>query len=152
MKKLFVILLAMVTLASCGTLRQRTAATKSLQMKVIENATIVDLDVQAEKITYTYTPSRKERKYLGKDKIVMNAVAAALEQNGGGDVLIQPQYQFTFKSFGFRNIVSVTVTCYPATYKNFRKPTAEDLEAVKVFNGTNTNIVVENGTRYISTK
>ena len=91
MKKLFVILLAMVTLASCGTLRQRTAATKSLQMKVIENATIVDLDVQAEKITYTYTPSRKERKYLGKDKIVMNAVAAALEQNGGGDVLIQPQ-------------------------------------------------------------
>ena len=82
----------------------------------------------------------------------MNAVAAALEQNGGGDVLIQPQYQYTFKSFAFRKLVSLTVTGYPATYKNFRKPTAEDHEAVKVFNGTNTNIVVENGTRYISAK
>ena len=45
----------------------------------------------------------------------------------GADVLLESQFVFTKRSFGERTL---TVTGYPAKFKNFRKATPEDIEAL----------------------
>ena len=50
----------------------------------------------------------------------------ALDANGGGDVLVE--LQTTVKKTGRRNVSEVTVSGYPATYKNFRSADDETLK------------------------
>ena len=65
----------------------------------------------------------------------------ALKANGGGDVLIETQEAIVKRSGLFlRKIKSVTVTGYPATYKNFRNVDEQTLKKALV-NGTLKNNV-----------
>lgn len=50
------------------------------------------------------------------------------------DVLLEPQFHFEKTQYGQR---SLTVSGYPATYKNFRKATDADLNAIKVCTDSN---------------
>lgn len=98
-------------LSSCSSL---VKTSKSVDVNTpVETLTGADLVVSPKKITYTYKTSKAERR-AGKKNVLSAAVAAALAQNGGGDVLVSPQYEY--KS----NMKQVTVTGYPATYKNFK--------------------------------
>ena len=54
-------------------------------------------------------------------------IAETLKANNA-DVLLEPQFSFQKTSYGERVLI---VTGFPATFKNFRKATADDLEAIK---------------------
>lgn len=86
-----------------------------------------DLDVSSQKISYTYTPS-KEVSSAGLDNCISAAVLEALAANGGGDVLVETQTAVVERGF-FNKIKSVTVSGYPARYKNFRPADAKALNA-----------------------
>ena len=53
---------------------------------------------------------------------------ADIVKEANADVLLEPQVTYTKTPFGKREI---EITGYPATFKNFRKATSEDLEALK---------------------
>lgn len=80
-----------------------------------------DLVVSSNKISYTYTPNKQDRK-AGMRHVIDNAVAAALKANGNADVLVQKQHEVVYKvyMFGRKKIRTVTVTGYPATFSNFQ--------------------------------
>lgn len=119
MKKLiltsFVVVLAMT---SCSTV-YKTASKRDVSAPLAA-AVISDLEVSNQKITYTLVPSKKVRKG-GLKNCINTAISEALAKNGGGDVLIETQ-EAIVQRFGFmgKKIKSVTVTGYPAKYKNFR--------------------------------
>ncbi len=122
MKKVLFFVLAVAALTSCSTLRKSTARTMEVESGLKSN-TEADLVVSDQRITYEYTPNRQERK-RGVNFVVTNAVAKALEANGNADVLVEKQYDITYKTrfiFG-KKITKVKVSGHPGTYKNFRTP------------------------------
>lgn len=121
-KSIFAAAVACLALTACTT-TTKTATTVDVPNAISEYSA-VDLNVSPSRISYTYRPSSDERRGGGRN--VLNcAVQAALQTNGGGDVLVAPQYTVIKKKrlFGGKKIKEVTVTGYPATYKNFRPVT-----------------------------
>ncbi len=120
MKKILFFALAFATLTSCSTMRKSTARTMDVESE-ITNKTTADLVVSDKRITYEYVPNKQERKN-GVDFVVTNAVAKALEENGNADVLVEKQYDITYKTrFIFpKKIINVKVSGHPAYFKNFR--------------------------------
>ena len=116
-KKFFICisLFAMLGMASCTT-TFNSSKTKDFGSSAI-TATFADLVVSPQKITYTYRPSDDVRRG-GVENVINTAIRKALEVNGGGDVLVE--LQTTIKKTGKRNVSEVTVSGYPATYRNFR--------------------------------
>ena len=93
---------------------------------------MADIDVKTEKVTGTYT----ERKRADEKRIKQNAVYNALANGAKGDLLVAPQYEIVkdtrFKGAKVKSI-TVTVTDYPAFYKNFRPvPKQTELEIREV--------------------
>lgn len=129
MKKLTIAAFAgiVVFVASCTTV-ERTATTTPVQASVKQYPTVADLDVKPEKVKRTENwnfslfnigrPSLAQRK--------KNLVADMVE-GAKADVLVEPQYSYTKKLFGPR---SLTISGYPATFKNFRPATDRDLKAL----------------------
>ena len=120
MKKIFFVVCVASMFTSCSVLRKSTATTQNVESS-LTSTIVADLVVSNEKISYTYRPNKQDRK-LGLNHVVNNAVAAALKANGSADVLVEKQYEAVYKVrvFGRKKIKNVTVTGYPATYKNFR--------------------------------
>ncbi len=121
MKKILFFALAFATLTSCSTLRKSTARTMDVESEIV-NKTTADLEISDKRITYDYVPNKQERKG-GVDFVVTNAVAKALEANGNADVLVEKQYEITYKTrflFG-KKITNVKVSGHPGYFKNFRK-------------------------------
>ncbi|MCD7721669.1 MAG: hypothetical protein LUI09_05510 [Prevotellaceae bacterium] len=108
------VLAAVVT--SCTTTK-KTASTGSVTT-VMASAVITDLDVSNQKISYTYRPTWSVRRG-GKPNCIRAAINEALEANGGGDVLVETQEAVVSRTV-LRWIKTVTVTGYPAKYKNYR--------------------------------
>lgn len=122
MKKLLflsLVLLAGLT-TSCKTIKA-TAVHKD-PVTFLGTATVADLDVSSERITFTFVPTRQVRRG-GSDNVIKAAVREALRVNGGGDVLVDLQYVTMNKKslFGFllSPICEITVSGYPAKYVNF---------------------------------
>lgn len=109
----------LLCLGSCSTVK-KTSTSIDVNTPVMA-ATQADLDVKAQKISYTLQPSKAIRR-AGKKAVVEAAVAEALKANGNADVLVGMQYEMkeTKNLFGVKKIKYVTVTGYPGTYKNFR--------------------------------
>ena len=105
-------------LSSCSTV-VKTASTAETTSS-IENATVADLDVAPERITYTVAPSKAIQRG-GMDNVKRAVESEALTANGNADVLVEPQYIIEKKKslFGSK-VTSVTVTGRPAKYRNFR--------------------------------
>ena len=110
-------------MASC---QVRTATSEVLPIETtLTSKNTAELDVQPQKISYEYVPTRTERK-MGKNFVKRNAVAVALEKNGNADVLVNPQYVITEKRLLLRSkLRSVKVTGYPAVFRNV-KPAEPD--------------------------
>lgn len=103
---------------SCVT-RESTSATMDVKTS-IDSRNAADLVVSDNVITYSFAPFKSVRR-AGLQNIKRTAVAEALKANGGGDVLVAPQYQVVKRRGLFATkIKSVTVSGHPATYKNFR--------------------------------
>lgn len=119
MKKIIVAsAIVAIALSSCTSLRQ-TASTRDVTAPVAA-AALADFEVSSEKITYTYVPTRKVRK-SGLTNCINAAISEALKANGNADVLIETQQAIVQRTGIFAGkIKSVTVTGYPAKYKNFR--------------------------------
>lgn len=132
MKKLFfVLMVSAFAMTSCSTVK-KTATTHNVK-PAIAAAVLSDLEVSNQKITYTYTPTADIRRG-GLNNCINAAISEALAANGG-DVLIETQTATIERSFFGRTIKSVTVTGYPAKYKNFRPADDQTLKAA-VANGS----------------
>ena len=120
MKKVLVFISCVLCLTSCSILRKSTASTIDVNSS-ISSKNKADLVVSSNKISYTYTPNKQDRK-AGMRHVIDNAVAAALKANGNADVLVQKQHEVVYKVylFGRKKIRTVTVTGYPATFSNFQ--------------------------------
>lgn len=130
---------AALALTSCSVVN-KTASQGNVDA-VAASAVISDLDVSDQKITYTLVPSKKVRRG-GLGNCINTAISEALEKNGGGDVLLETQKAIIKRQgiLGLK-IKSVTVTGYPATYKNFRPVDAETMKQA-IVNGTLSNRMV----------
>lgn len=112
-KIMFFALMAAISLSSCTTLKK--TATSIDVASVVQSNNQAELDISKSKITYTYRVPSKIAK-LGEKNAINAAVIEALNENGGGDVLVAPQYEIVKKKSKTKR---VTVTGYPGTYKNF---------------------------------
>ena len=108
-------MIAMLGIASC-TSTLNSSKTKDFGSSAI-TATFADLVVSPQKITYTYKPTDDVRRG-GEVNVINTAIRMALDSHGGGDVLVE--LQTTVKKTGRRHVSEVTVSGYPATYRNFR--------------------------------
>ena len=118
MKKYFFILVAAMLTVSCTT-TTKTARTENAPYGMY-NATVADLDVARERISYTFIPSKEINK-AGLNNCKKACIQEALEKNGNADLLVEPQFVYSMKRTLFgKEVTSVTVTGRPAKYKNFR--------------------------------
>ena len=121
MKK-YLILVATALLTAACTTTTKTARTESVPYSMY-NATVADLDVAPQRITYTLTTTKPIRKG-GPANCKNAAIQEALAANGNADLLLEPQFVLNHKKsllgIFVNKITSVTVTGRPATYKNFR--------------------------------
>lgn len=114
-KVLFLLLVAFgLTITSCTTIRQTSTASQPRNQIITKVA--ADLDVSPNRISFYYEPSRREWK-AGLDNVINIAVAKALQSYGAGDVLVGLEYRVRMRGM---KVQEITVTGYPASYKNFR--------------------------------
>lgn len=118
-KKVFLVCgIVTLCLSSCTTI---TKTASSIEVEsCLKSETNTDMEVENSRISYTYYPKKSVRR-AGLKNVKATAVAEALKANGNGDVLVEPQFETRIRRglLGTK-IKSVTVTGYPAKYKNFR--------------------------------
>ena len=121
MKKLYLILAMALglTITSCSIDKQ--TSTKVHPSNYVSTNVAADLDVAPKRITYTYRPLKSEVRG-GTQNVINIAVSKALQANGNADVLVGMEYTTRMKLtlFGKTKIEEVTVTGFPAFYRNFR--------------------------------
>lgn len=120
-RKVIVIVMALLVVTSCGVAKTNTAKTKDVNGSGVTHLPVLaDLDVRQTKVTGTYTAMLKPP-MVTAESIKQEAIALALAKVNG-DILIEPFYKM--ESTGKQH--TVTVTGYPATYKNFRMMEEKD--------------------------
>ncbi len=130
MKKIFFALLfAAFAFSSCSTLQKSTARYVGIEAEINQYPTVTDLELADKAVTaeVTWNWSLLSFGTQGLNDRKMNLIADMLKKHNA-DVLVEPRYQFVKTSFGPRKL---TVTGYPAKYKNFRSASEKDLKAVE---------------------
>lgn len=126
-KNLFnlILLTSLSLLFSCST-SYKTTSTKSLDIYgsgVIHKPVIADLEVKEFKVTGSAT---SDFQTSGIAQLKQKAIANALKE-AGGDLLVEPR----FSTESSRGRTTVTVSGWPASYKNFRSIQKDDIELLK---------------------
>ena len=117
MKKFFCLLGVALCFASCVT-TTKTSKTMDASAQLL-SATVADLDISPERISYTMSPTIAVRR-AGKENVKQVAEQEALAKHGNADVLVEANYSIEQTSFlVFKWISSITVTGRPAKYTNF---------------------------------
>lgn len=117
MKNIFYLSAAVLLLSSCVTTK-KTASTADITSS-LQSATVADLDVRP-RVSYTMTPSKAVQRG-GLENVKRTAMSEALEKNGGGDLMVNPEFTISKRRGLFSSkITSITVTGRPATYTNVR--------------------------------
>ena len=125
MKRLLLFVMTVFVMSSCSTV-YKTASSRDVSAPIV-SAAYADLEVSNSKISYTLRPDAKIARG-GVQNCVNVAINEALKEHGG-DILIETQNAIvSTRIFGFGRIKSVTVTGYPAVYKNFRTVDQATLE------------------------
>jgi hypothetical protein len=124
MKKLNLLLFAVIAviLSSCAV--TQTSTTKTMDIYgagVIQRAVVAELDVSETRVEAEMTGSKSSTTL--KDEVLAKAI-----YDSKADILVEPRY-YT-KSSGAYD-VTIKVTGYPATYKNFRPIEEGDLDLIK---------------------
>ena len=128
MKRIILLCMAATALllSSCTTIR-KTAATADVHTGVYQYPTVADLEVLPkveQTVTWNFVPFNWGQPSLSVRR--GNLMAETLKA-AGADVLLEPQFVYTKRSFGERTL---TVTGFPAKFKDFRKATPDDLKAL----------------------
>ncbi|RYY44249.1 MAG: hypothetical protein EOO06_18460 [Chitinophagaceae bacterium] len=114
-----------LSIASCSSMKSTSNTSKTLNIYgsgVIQKPVIVELDVRQTKVTASYTGK------VGSSLDALKAQAVSIAvKNAGADVLVEPTYSIVTN----KAISTVTVTGFPATYKNFRDIKPEDVPLIK---------------------
>ena len=152
MKKILFLSLMFVAFAATSCKIADLTASYQDPKSTINTATVADLDVSNERISFTFAPSNQVRRG-GSQNVIKAAIREALRVNGGGDVLVDLEYitisQAPLLSYMFRlsPIRQVTVSGYPAKYKNFHNlgdtiwaPTKLYPEHIEIHKSTNQSI------------
>ncbi len=115
----FITLMAIALgLSSCQMIQSIPVKTIGIgETGVIQTPVLAELEVSATK----YTQTIQVKKAKTPDEAKMMAVAQVLKDTKS-DVLVEPQYELTRKG----GKTFVTVTSYPALYRNFRSMIPED--------------------------
>ena len=119
MKKILILSVAAMAMISCSTVRN-SASLAEVDNKILAGA-VADLEVSPRRLTYTYKTKARVRR-AGTKNCIKTAVREALDANGGADILIQEEVttitRFALFARNFQRLKSVTVSGYPAKYKN----------------------------------
>lgn len=117
MKKVLLIAVAALALSSCSTI-SHTSYTGTVNTEMY-NRTSADLEVSDKVVSTTYVCDDDHNR-AGLKSCQAAAIQKALEENGGGDLIVNPQFEVK-KTRGvfFTKIKYVKVTGHVARYKNF---------------------------------
>lgn len=130
-KYIIVLIIAGLNLTACTTLKKSTSSTASIEPDVFQYPTVVDLEVgdKIEKTeTWYFNPFDKQKLKDREGNLIADMV-----KSEKADVLLEAQSTYTKVPFGERTL---TVSGYPAKYKDFRNATEEDIKAFRKLNGT----------------
>lgn len=125
--KIVSLLFVVLVLGSCTTF-QKSATTVDIDAYVVQYPTVADLEISPKKVSKStswvslFSTTNKETR---KENLT-----AELLSESDADVLVEPHY--IHKKNVFDN--TLTVSGFPAKFKNFRKATDKDLEALKCGN------------------
>ena len=120
-KPIIVLICIVFSLFSCSVSKTNTAKTKDINSSGITHLPILaNLNIRSTKVTGTATGLLKAP-MVTKNSIKQEALAVALAKVNG-DVLIEPFYRTESVGKQF----TVTITGYPATYKDFRMMEEKD--------------------------
>jgi len=118
-------IISIAILASCSSMKSTTNTAKTLGIYgsgVIQKPVIVELDIKQTKISAT----ARGKIGSGIETLKAEAVSMAIK-TAAADVLVEPTYTIVTD----RTSSSVTVSGWPATYKNFRDIKPEDIPLIK---------------------
>jgi hypothetical protein len=119
-----IIALSVLFFASCTTQHAITTKTTDIYGSgVIQKPVLVDMDVKEEKVTATINARGKK---VNDD--LKNQVLAEVIKKSNADVLVEPRFETDIKG----RKMTVTVTGFPATYKNFHTIKQDEVELLKV--------------------
>lgn len=130
---------AALVFSSCNITRTYSTA------RTLDPATqsmVADLEVANMKVTGEFKYDVRKNTYVNEQELKDNAVYNALKTMKA-DVLVAPQYQIV-KEISGRKYYTVTVTGYPAFYRNFRPVEYERV--------TNVEMKEMNGMTFLLTK
>lgn len=132
MKKFFtmaaVAIVAALGMSSCTSITD-TAYTQTVDSS-ITNRSYANLEVSPNIITYKFDCTGAYSR-AGEKSCKMAAVQKALQANGGGDLIVNPQFEVKKSRHLFgTDIYYVIVTGHPATYKNVHPMTAEEADII----------------------
>jgi cobalamin biosynthesis Mg chelatase CobN len=114
--------IAIICLSSCATTQMSTARYREVKGTVVHMPVTADLDVRPERVTATVTARSSNTLQSVKTMAINEALKASK-----ADLLIEPSYE-TSTTAGKH---TVTVTGYPAFYKNFRTLTEAEVPAME---------------------
>lgn len=118
-----VIALSILFLASCTTQHAITTKTTDIYgVGVIQKPVLADMEVKEEKTSATINARGKRI----NDDLKNQAVAEAVKKSNA-DVLVEPRFESTIQG----RKITLTVTGYPATYKNFHTINQDEVELLK---------------------
>lgn len=130
-KYIIVLIMAGLNLTACTTLRKSTSSTAGIEPDVFQYPTVVDLEV-GDKIerteTWDFNPFDIQNLKDRKSNLI-----AEMVKTEKADVLLEAQSTYKKVPFGKRTL---TISGYPAKYKDFRKANEEDIKAFRKLNGT----------------
>lgn len=123
--KLGLIASALLLATSCSTVRH-TSDVAPVETKVV-SLTVADIDISPKKVSRTTTWSYSPFTRVDINTLKSNTEALLLDE-AGADVLVEPQY--IVERYGLLRGGKITVTGYPAKYKDFHKMTPAEAEIV----------------------
>lgn len=124
-KRLLFLFCTSVFLISCSSVSKfSTAKTIDITPTIIQKPTVADMQVNETKVTGTFTGKIKTTPL---ETIKSEAVASALK-SVNADILVEPRFDTTING----SQTTVTVSGFPATFKNFRAMKEEDIPLMKI--------------------
>ena len=118
------------------TLQDTTVKVSDIQPIVISTPTLADLEVNPQRVEITLS-AQEWNKYVGviADRLKKEALSK-LRRQSKADVLVEIQ---SYVEVGKQNKVTVTVSAYPARYRNFRSISISDLKKLQKIKANQTH-------------
>lgn len=128
-KYILSIVLLILAMSSCRSIKFQDSKTVDIANNIYQYPTVANLEVQSEKIVSSITFKRPwYRNSVSKSNLEMfkGQVVADAVKNAAADILLEPQ--FVIEQGDKKLSIKLTLSGYPAKYKNFRAATKEDTE------------------------